>query len=526
MRESATREVGVQESAAYGQRWWVLGVLSLSLLLISLDNTILNVAIPPIQQALGATTAELQWIIDSYVLVFAGLLLAAGALGDRFGRRRALLVGLALFGLSSLGAALSSTSQQLVIWRGLTGVGGALIMPATLSLLTCVFPAHERPRAIGIWAGVSGVGIGLGPIAGGVLIEHFHWSSVFLINLPVAAAALIAGRWLVPESRDPQTLPVDWVGTVVSTAGLGLLIYGIIEAPSIGWTHTRVLVTSGLGTALLAAFATWEVRTPHPMIDIRFFRSARFTAACLSVTMVFFALFGSLFALTQLMQFVFGYSALEAGVRLAPIAAATLAGSMLGGRLVSPLGAKRTVAIGLFIVAGGLLLFSQQADGGYPILLGSLLVIGGGMGLAIAPSTDAIMGSLPTAKLSVGSAMNDATRQVGGALGVAILGSVLSSAYRERVREALVGLPAQIAEPASDSLGAALAASRHLAGPAGQALANAARAAFIDAVSFSVLVASGVAFLGAVLALVFLPARELRTQAEIDVAFMRSQSDR
>ena len=517
------REAGVREAAGYEHRWWVLGVLSVSLLLISLDNTILNVAIPPLQLALGATTAELQWIIDSYVLVFAGLLLAAGALGDRFGRRRALLFGLALFGLSSLGAVLSSTSQQLVIWRALAGVGGACIMPATLSLLTYVFPAHERPRAIGIWAGVSGVGIGLGPIAGGLLIQHFHWSSVFLINVPVAAAAFIAAKALVPESRDPLALPVDWPGTVLSTAGLSLLVYGIIEAPSLGWAHARVLATTGVGAALLLAFAGWEARALHPMIDVRFFRSARFSAACLSVTLAFFALFGSLFALTQLLQFVFGYSALEAGVRLAPIALSTLLGTTLGGRLVEPLGAKRTVAIGLFIVAGGLLLFSREVGGGYAILLTSLLVIGGGMGLAIAPSTDAIMGSLPTAKLGVGSAMNDATRQVGGALGVAILGSVLSSVYRERVRDALAGLPGEIGASASDSLGAALVASKQLGGPAGRALAAAARAAFIDAVSFSVLVASGVAVLGAVLALLFLPARELRTQAEIDAAFVHSQ---
>ena len=509
----------------YRRRWWTLAVLNLSLLVIGLDNTILNVAIPTLQRELGATNAELQWIIDSYVLVFAGLLLAAGALGDRYGRKRALQAGLAVFGIASIASALSTTPNQLIAARSLMGVGGAFIMPATLSILTNVFPTEERARAIGIWAGVAGLGIGLGPIAGGWLLEHFAWGSVFLVNVPLVLLAIGAGVVLVPESRDPHAPPVDWGGALLSIAGLSLLVWAIIQAPVYGLADARTWAAIAVSIGLLAAFALWEARARYPMLELRFFESPRFTWACLSVTLVFFALFGSLFGITQLMQFVFGYSALEAGTRLAPIALAIMAGAILSSRGTELLGGKVMVALGLTVVASGLLYLGLEGGDGYTQVLTAMVVLGAGMGLAMTPATDAIMGSLPLAKAGVGSAMNDTTRQVGGALGIAILGSVLSSAYTRGIDEATAGLPPEAAEAASDSVGAALAVAAQLGGPAGDALAAAARGAFIDAMSTATIIAAGIAFLGALLALAFLPARETRTQAEIDAAFEHDREE-
>jgi len=509
----------VDPQTIYRRRWWTLAVLNLSLLVIGLDNTILNVAIPTLQRELAATNAELQWIIDSYVLVFAGLLLAAGALGDRFGRKLALQAGLVVFGIASVASAVSDNPTQLIAARSLMGVGGAFIMPATLSILTNVFPAGERARAIGIWAGVAGLGIGLGPIAGGWLLEHFAWGAVFLVNVPIVLIAVGAGVVIVPESRDPHAPPVDWGGALLSIAGLSLLVWAIIQAPEYGWTDGRTWAAIGAALVLLVAFGAWEARTRFPMLELRFFENPRFTWACLSVTLVFFALFGSLFGITQLMQFVFGYSALDAGVRLAPIALSIMIGAVLSARGTERLGAKVMVALGLTVVSSGLLYLGLEGGEGYRQTLIAMFVTGVGMGLAMTPATDAIMGSLPLAKAGVGSAMNDTTRQVGGALGIAILGSVLSSAYRSGIEESTAGLPPEATEVASDSVGAALAVAAQVGGPAGEALAAAARTAFIDAMGTATVIAAGIAFLGALLALAFLPARETRTQAEIDAAF-------
>ncbi|HVD70959.1 MAG TPA: MFS transporter, partial [Actinomycetota bacterium] len=285
----------MEDAEGYERRWWILGVLCLSLLVIGLDNTILNVALPTLVRDLGASTSQLQWIVDAYTLVFAGLLLTAGSLSDRYGRRTALASGLVIFGVGSLASAFAGSASTLIFTRALMGVGGAFIMPSTLSILTNVFPAEERGRAIGIWAGVSGLGIGIGPVVGGWLLIHFWWGSVFLVNVPVVIFALIAGRLIIPNSKDPSAPRLDPVGASLSIVGLVSLVFGIIEAPSHGWTDPLIVTAFGIALITLTAFIAWERRSDHPMLNLEFFKNPRFTAANISVTLVFFALFGSLF---------------------------------------------------------------------------------------------------------------------------------------------------------------------------------------------------------------------------------------
>ncbi len=484
------------------RRWWTLAVLCLSLLIIGLDNTILNVALPTLERDLDASASQLQWIVDAYMLVFAGLLLSAGALGDRFGRKRALTLGIVIFAAGSGLAALASSAGELIAARALMGVGGAFIMPSTLSILTATFPAHERPKAIGIWAAVSGLGIAIGPVLGGWLIENWDWSAVFLVNLPIAVVAVVAGRRLVPESLDPAAPRLDLGGFALSIAGLTTLVWGIIEAPMRGWTDPTILGAFAAAAAILAAFVAWELRAPQPMLDVRLFRNPRFSAASGAISLMFFALFGMLFLLTQYLQAVLGYSPLEAGVRVLPVALGLILASGLSARLLSGAGTKRMVVAGMLLVAAGLSVVTQaDQDSGYAVVAVALSLLGLGIGTAMAPATDSIMGSLPLAKASVGSAVNDTTRVAGGALGVAVIGSVVSSGYRGDM-ESVTGAPAA----AQDSLAAALGIARQVGGEAGARLADAAQSAFIGGMHTSALVAAGIALAGAALAAAWLPA--------------------
>jgi EmrB/QacA subfamily drug resistance transporter len=493
------------------RRWTTLAVLSLSLLIIGLDNTILNVALPTLVRELGATASELQWMVDSYVLVFAGLLLTMGALGDRFGRKRALNIGLVIFGVASIAAAYSQSATMLIGARSLMGVGGALIMPSTLSIITNVFEGPERGRAIAAWAAVAGLGIILGPVLGGWLLENFWWGSIFLINVFVVVVALIAGFFLVPESKDPDATPLDPVGAILSIAGLVTLVYAIIEAPSRGWTDGLVLTMFGAAIVLLGTFLWWETRTEHPMLRLEFFENPRFSAASGAITMVFFAMFGTVFLLTQYLQFVLGYTPLEAGVRVMPVATMIVA-APLSARFTERFGTKRVVAIGLTLVALAMAWLAMvTTDSGYGHVAVTLMVLGAGMGTAMAPATDSIMGSLPLAKAGVGSAMNDTTRQIGGALGVAILGSILSSVYGGAMTPLVGTLPPEAAAAAGDSIGGAIAVASQI-GEAGQALVEAANAAFIDGMQAAVWVAAAVALAGAVIVWIFLPARPLEPE--------------
>jgi len=495
------------------RRWWTLAVMALSLLVIGLDNTILNVALPTLVRELGASASQLQWIVDAYILVFAGLLLTMGALGDRFGRKRALNIGLVLFGLGSLGAAYSGSAEMLIATRAAMGVGGALIMPSTLSIITNVFSGPERGRAIGAWAAMSGLGIIGGPVLGGWLLERFWWGSVFLVNVPIVLIAVAAGRFLVPESKDPAATPLDPVGAGLSIAGLGALVYAIIEAPARGWTDPMILGAFGLAAILLGVLVWWELQAPYPMLKMTFFRNPRFSAASASITLVFFAMFGTVFLIAQYLQFVLGFSPFQAGIRVMPVATLIIA-APLSARLTERLGTKAVVTTGLLLVATALgILAMVEPGGGYGRVALALSVMGLGMGTTMAPATESIMGSLPLAKAGVGSAMNDTTRQVGGALGVAVLGSVLASTYTTAMTGAVVGLPAPAAELALDSVGGAARVAAQL-GDAGAGLLQAAAAAFVDGMGNAVWVAAAVAVIGAVVAMVFLPATAVMPAAD------------
>jgi EmrB/QacA subfamily drug resistance transporter len=497
-----------KSSTVYQRRWWILAVLCLSLSIIGLDNTILNVAIPTIQREFSATGSELQWIVDSYILVFAGLLLTMGTLGDRFGRNRALQAGLVIFGLASLGSAYADSSAQLIAGRAVMGIGGALIMPATLSIIINVFPREERGRAIAIWTGVSGAAIGLGPLLGGLLLEYFWWGSVLLINVPIVLTALIAGWWLVPESRDPSAGHLDIPGAALSMAAVSVLVYGIIEAPTHGWTDPLVVSAFAAAVVLGVAFFLWERRTAAPMLDLDLFRNSRFSMGAGAISLAFFALFGTVFAFTQYLQFVHGYSPLEAGVRMIPVALGIMVGAGRSHLVVQRFGTKKVVAgamVGVAIVLASISLWSAGTS--YWVIGTTLFFLAMMMGNVAAPSTEAVMSAVPEEKAGVGSAMNDITRQIGGAFGVAIIGSVLNTIYANHMADAVTALPPEAADPAQDSIGPAVMIAARIGGEMGAALQRAANAAFVDGMGIAVLIASGIALIGGILVARFMPER-------------------
>jgi EmrB/QacA subfamily drug resistance transporter len=483
------------DTPEYERRWWTLGVLCLSLVMIVVANTSLNVALPTLVKDLHAGSSGLQWIVDAYSLVFAGLLLTAGSLGDRYGRKHALNVGLVIFGGASAVAAYSGSTGLLIGARAAMGVGAALVMPATLSVLAHVFPPNERPRAIGIWAGFAGVGAATGSIISGFLLEHFWWGSIFLTNVGVVIVALIAGAFLVPSSKDERKPALDPLGALLSIAGLGTLIYAIIEAPNKGWGSPSTMFTFVLAVVILSAFAAWELRSTDPMLDLRFFRNPRFTAATTSITLIFFVMFGMIFLLTQYLQLVLGYSPLQAGVRIVPWAIVYMTAAPLSARLVERWGQRRVVSAGFGLVAISLALLAlSQPHSNYPLLVLSFVIGASGMGMTTAPSTGAIMVSLPLDKAGVGSAVNDTTREMGGALGVAVLGSVLASRFHTGLSSSLAHLPAA-AHGAASSLGAALQTAATLPSQEKQALATAARHSYVHAFDATMILACGLALL-------------------------------
>ena len=499
--------------AADARRWWILAVLCVCLLVVGIDTTIVNVALPTIVHELGASTSQLQWIVDAYTLTFASFLLLAGSLGDRYGRRLALTIGLVVFGAGSLASALAGSAGVLVATRAVQGLGGAFIMPSTLSILTNVFPAPERGRAIGIWAGVSGLGIAIGPISGGYLLEHFYWGSIFLVNIPIVVLALVATAAIVPNSLDPRKPRLDPVGTVLSIGMLATLLYGIIEGPTRGWSDAAIIGAFAAAALLIGCFVAWELHSDHPMLDVSFFANRRFSAASIAVTLVFFAMTGSVFFFSQYLQFVLGYDPLEAGVRILPVAAAIAFVAPLSARLVTPLGTKVVVTAGLTFVAVSLLIFSRVSiHSGYGLVALVLVIMGGGMALAMAPATDSIMGSLPRERAGIGSAVNDTTRQVGGALGVAILGSITASSYHNAIDSSAVyhataKQSPQAAAALHDSIGSAIGLASHLPPASAQIVTAAVNAAFVHALGRTVVVGAGFALLGALVAAIFLPAR-------------------
>ena len=480
-------------------------------MVIGVDNTILNVALPSIVRELNAQGSALQWIIDAYTIVFAGLLLTAGSLGDRLGRKKALTFGLVVFGACSALASQAGSATMLIVCRGLMGIGGAFIFPTTLSILTNVFTGRERARAIGVWAGVSGLGIVVGPLGGGLLLEHFSWGSVFLVNVPICTLAIVLGRFLVPDSRDPEEGRLDPVGALLSIATLVSLLYGIIEGPDRGWTDPAILGALGAGLVLLGLFGAWELHAPYPMLDVRIFSNPRFSAASGAITLTFFALFGSTFLLTQYFQFVLGYTPLKAGMLTAPVAIGIMGCAPLAPRVVERIGTKRVVTGGLLVVAAALAMYASDTLMASALLGGLVRVwFGAGMGFTTAPATESIMGSLPPGKAGVGSAVNDTTRQTGGALGVAVLGSIFASRYHRAVDTAgaaLAGLPPGVRAAVRDSIGKALDAAHTLPPAQARVAAAVARHAFVVSMRLAYGIASGVVLTASFIAWRYLPAR-------------------
>ncbi|NUR01849.1 MAG: MFS transporter [Streptomyces sp.] len=494
------------------RRWAILGVLMLSLLIVVLDNSILNVAIKtistPAPTGLGATQSELEWAINAYTLVFAGLLFTSGLIGDRVGRKKVLLGGLVVFGVGSALAAESGSPGQLIAYRALMAFGAAFVMPATLAVLMNVFEREEQPKAIGIWAGGVGLAIAIGPITGGVLLDHFWWGSVFLINVPIVLLALALMIWLVPDSRDPRPGRLDPIGVLLSVVGLVLLVYGIIKGGELAdFTDAQVLATIAAGLVVLTAFVVFEKRSDHPSLDVTYFKNKVFSAAMAAIALVFFALMGVTFFSVFYTQSVRGYSPLQSGLLMLPLAAAQMIFAPRARLVVDRFGNKVTTGVGLLLLAGMLAAFAGfEADTPIWVLEVVFFFMGAGMAHVMTPTSVVIMQALPREKAGSASALSNTFRQVGGALGIAVLGSVLSTAYRTGIEGKLGHLPAGLRETAGESIEATLGVAAKL-GPQGRGLVTPANDAFLHAMHVTALCGTVVAILGALVAFVFLPGK-------------------
>jgi EmrB/QacA subfamily drug resistance transporter len=494
------------------QRNLVLTAMCVALATVVSAVTSLSVALPNIARDLGATQTQLQWIVDAYSVVFAGLLLFAGALGDRVGRRPMLLGGLAVFTVAAGAGLLVDSPGAVIVVRAVMGVGAAAIMPSTLAIITNVFPPEERDRGVSIWAGVAGASALLGLLASGALLEVFSWNSIFAFSSALGLLALIAAARIAPNSTVDRA-GVDVVGGTLSVLGLSSLVYAIIEGPERGWTDPVTIVAFAAALVLLGTFVAWELRREEPLLDPRLFRLRGFGAGTASITVQFFAFFGFVFVILQYLQLVLGYSPLQAGLALAPMAAMMMLLSPHVPRVVDRFGPARIAPIGLLLMAGGFALFSTVGvNSGYLRLLIGVLMLGTGLALATTPATTAIVSSLPPNKQGVASAVNDAAREVGGALGIAVLGSALTGRYRTGLASTVAHLPPNVAGHAKAALAAALAIAKQL-GPKGAELAAHAQVSFVDGLGLAMIIAA--ASVAAVAAFVFWRApRETNTQTQ------------
>ncbi|WP_119071959.1 MFS transporter [Aggregatilinea lenta] len=517
-------ETARENLPGYSKRWIGLLFIGISLLVISLDNTILNVALPSISNDLGASASDLQWIVDAYVLVFAALLLTMGSFGDKIGRKRALQFGLVMFGIGSLWAALSTSTEMLIAARAFLGIGGATIMPATLSIISATFPREERSQAIAVWAAIFGLGVGIGPVVGGLLLEQFEWNAVFFVNLPVVAIALLGGAFFLAESKDEHAPKPDIIGVLLSVPGLFALIYGIIEAGQGAWTDSHVLIAFGISAVLLTIFTWWENRSPNAMLPLHFFKNMSFTGANIAMTFIMFSMFGSIFFLSQYLQTIQGYSALDAGLRMVPMAVSLAGVSVLSARIARRLGTKRTVALGITIAAGGLVFMSQMydVDTAYSTVVVGQIILASGMGFAMSPATNSIMGSVPVSKAGVGSAMNDTTRQLGGALGIAVLGTIMNGRYLDGIvslKTALPQLRPDMFDGISNSIQAAhkIASNPEVPEPFANTIIGIADQAFVTGMNDAMLFGAAVMLVNALLVLIILPSRVRAPREEAHV---------
>ena len=499
------------------RRWVILGVLVISLLVVVLDNTVLNVALRTIADpvhGLGATQGQLEWAINSYTLVFAGLLFTAGILADRLGRRVTLITGLALFGIASLASAYADSAGQLIGARALMGLGAAAVMPATLSIIANVFSPAERGRAIGVWAGAVGLGVAIGPIVGGLLLEHFWWGSVFLINVPIVVVGIVLGLVIIPESRDPKPGRIDVVGVLLSIVGIGLLTYGVIKGGEDGFGDTLAWSTLVASVVVLIGFVAWERRVAFPSLDVRLFKNKTFAASTGMIGLVFFAAMGAMFFGAFYLQLVRGYGPLASGALFVPFAVAQMVFAPRSAAMVKRFGPKAVSTVGLLLVGAGLTIWLFIGVSTPIWTVGAaFFLMGVGMANVMPPATESIMSALPREKAGVGSAVSNTIRQLGGALGVAALGAVISSVYRSNLGTAADGLPPAAASVARESISGAYGVAEK-AGPAGPALIQHANDAFVTAMHYASIGSTVVAVLGAVVAAIWLPGLRPATAPE------------
>ena len=500
-KTTATPTSSATRPASHPRRWAALAVVCFGMFVTVLDGTIVNIALPSLSVDLGASTRQLQWIVDAYLLVFTGLLLAAGGIGDKFGRKRVLIMGLVVFGVTSAFAGSADSAGALIVGRALMGIGAALIFPATLAIITDMFRnPSERAKAIGIWTATSGVAVAAGPITGGWLLENFWWGSVFFVNVPIAIVVAAATWFVVPESREANAPRLDKFGLLLSIAAITALVFTIIEAPEWGWASGQTLAGFAVALVLLAAFVRWELRVAHPMLPVRIFSNLRFSAASVAITAAFFALFGFIFLITQYFQLIRGYGPLEAGVRTLPVAISIAVASIMSPRIVHRVGTTQVVRGGLALLAIAFVWIALRVEVGTPYLeiVGQMILLGAG-GLCV----------LMAASADVGSAVNDTTRELGGTLGVAIIGSVFSSVYVADLRSSggvFAQLPPEVQHLTEESVGAARIVAQQLGANAQPYLAQVSDA-FLSGLSVGCFVAAGVAAAGAVFAGRFLPAR-------------------
>ena len=505
------------QSRDYRMRWLTLTVVSVTVLLATIDETILNVTIPSLQRDLGASASSLLWILNSYLLVFGGLLLTMGGIGDRFGRARMLRYGLAVFAVSSLGAALAQSPAQLIAARAIMGMGGAMMMPATLAIIVNVFEEKEKPKAIAIWAMMAGIGVALGPILGGALLKYFYWGSVFLVNVPIAGIAIVASLFLVPDSRDPESRQFDIPGALLSMGAVFALILAVIEGPEWGAASPRLWVTVGTAVILGLGFVLRERQAAYPLLDFALFRLPRFSTGAAAVSLAFFSMVGFIFGFTQYLQFVQGYTPLAAGIRFLPIAGGFMFGAIASEELVRRFGTTRVVAAGLVIMTATMpLVLLWEMNTSYLVIGPVVAVMALGISLVFAPAAEAVMGAVDAAKAGVGSAMNDVTQMLAGALSIAVVGTVMYSIYAARLGDAVASLPAEAREVVRDSIGAAVQLAASLPPEDALALSAAAKSAFTDALGLAVLIGVGFSAVGALLVAKFMPARDTNVSEDDD----------
>ena len=500
---SEEERTGVTDGV-YERRWAILAVMSLSLVIVILNNVTLNVALPELSKELNADNTDLQWMVDAYALIFGGTLLVMGAIGDRFGRKPALQLGLIMVAITSGATAMyASTSEHVILARAVMGLGAALVMPATLSVVVVVFPSEERGKAVGIWAAMAGAGAPIGLIVGGWSVENYGWEMVFWINVPVIILALILGFFLVPNSKDSQKRPLDLFGSLLSIGALLSILYAIIEAPNAGWTSTETLGIGALGVLLTLAFIKWERTTEHPMLPISLFGKMGFTMGLVAISLAFFVMFSFMFTQMLHFQLVRGHTPLAAAIRFIPLPLGLMPAAANSDKLVAKFGNNNVVALGLALVCAGMLLFTTVEVGTeYLRIALTFFILGLGMGLTMAPSTTLVMDSIPEDKAGVGSATNDASREVGGALGIAIGGSVLNQIYQDKlvIPESMEAYSTVLTEsfPAAMRIGLEMG---------NMDLIHNARLAFMDGMVGSAMVSAGIALITAILVKLYMPGK-------------------